>query len=344
MTNIMHLRAGMPAAMPTCRETRTSLPKGKENVMVKKVLAAVVAVVSLASCEKPTSAVPQRLPTQARVMPAIRPVAVMVETPDASVEVIDAGVDTLVLQHDTPQVDHLARARTLESEADYKGALSEARRALYSNADDEETLKKVATLARKTKKLNLAAEAFGRLARIQTEDATASIQQARTLYDMKDFAGAIMAGREGILRDSENAEAHHIVGLSQLAINELPGAIASFERVVDIDPEHGWALNNLGLAYLRANENEKAVDVLTDAARLLPHVAYVHNNLGVSLERLRRHDEAKTAYQHAMDLSPKYVKARINVARMAKAAAAETPVEPDDTMIDMPHPMPENLE
>ena len=84
--------------------------------------------------------------------------------------------------------------------------------------------------------------------------------------------------------------------------------------------------------------------VLETASVLLPYVAYVQNNYGVALERTGRHDEAKAAYQHAMDLSPKYVKARINVARMAKAAAPESHVEPDDTMSDMPHPMPENLE
>ncbi len=314
--------------------------------MVKKVLSAVMAVVALASCEKPTNPAGPRQAQSARLDAKVRPVEVV--APRVAVNVIDAGSsvdagsDALALAHDTPQVDHLARAAQLQNEADTRGALTEARRALFSTPNDVETLRRVATLARKAKRLDFAAEAWGRIARIESDDATAAIQQARVLYEMKDYAGAILAGRDAILRDSENAEAHHIVGLSQLAINELPGAIASFERVVDIDPEHGWALNNLGLAYLRANENEKAVDVLTDAARLLPAVAYVHNNFGVALERVGRHNEAKQAYQHAMDLSPKYVKARLNVARLARAATDDTAAQqPDDTMSDVPHPIPE---
>jgi predicted RNA polymerase sigma factor len=87
------------------------------------------------------------------------------------------------------------------------------------------------------------------------------------------------------------------------------------------------------------------VEVLERAAELLPHVAYVHNNLGVALERVGRGDEAKTAYQRAMDLSPKYVKARLNAARVAKVIVPETPVEePDAPTDDIPmdvHPSPE---
>ena len=66
----------------------------------------------------------------------------------------------------------------------------------------------------------------------------------------------------------------------------------------------------------------------------------MQNNLGVALERVGRGDEAKAAYQHAMDLSPKYVKARINAARVAKAPKADE-AQLDDTMSDVPHPMPE---
>jgi tetratricopeptide (TPR) repeat protein len=108
-------------------------------------------------------------------------------------------------------------------------------------------------------------------------------------------------------------------------------------------------MNNLGFAYLRANENAKAVEVLTPASEKLTTVAYVHNNLGVALERMGRKDEAKAAYLHAMDLSPKYVKARVNADRVARSEVpvfddatpepVATPAEPE-SLSDIPHPMP----
>ena len=61
---------------------------------------------------------------------------------------------------------------------------------------------------------------------------------------------------------------------------------------------------------------------------------------GVAYERVGRGEDAKHAYQVAMDLSPKYVKAKLNAARVAKS-----PVEPDgmndESMSDVPHPLPE---
>jgi hypothetical protein len=51
--------------------------------------------------------------------------------------------------------------------------------------------------------------------------------------------------------------------------------------------------------------------------------------------------QAKTAYQDAMDLSPKYVKARINAARVAQVKETEAEQQVEDVMSDVPHPMPE---
>lgn len=315
--------------------------------MSKKLLSACLAALSLAACEESVSSKPTSISKPAEVKVVQKPVISSIEEKDKkdaggfSMSMIDAGyVDPLVLSHDTPSVDHLGRAKQLQGEGDVKGALVEARRALFSTPTDEETLTIVAKLSRRTGQNELAAEAWGRIANIRTDDATPLIQQARAMIQMKDFAGAVIAGREAIARDAENAEAHQVTGIAQMSMNELAGAIASFKKAVEIEPGHGWAQNNLGFAYLRANENEKAVEVLEKAAELLPTVAYVHNNLGVALERTGRKDEAKAAYQQAMDLSPKYVKARINAARVAKVEDSAPEIDPG-TMSDIPHPMPE---
>ena len=307
----------------------------------KKFLAAAAAALSLASCtETPT---PPVIPS--KVMTATPSAPLALERRDAGApftvapKEVTAPVDVLVLAHDSKDVDHLGRAKTLVSEGDVKGGLAEARRALFTTPSDVETLTTVARLARRAGQPELSAEAWGRVAAQTPDDATPLIQQARVLLQLKDYSGAVIAGREAISRDPGNPEAFQVTGIGQLALNELKGAIASFEKTVELAPNHGWAHNNLGFAALRANENEMAVAALERAAELLPQVAYVHNNLGVALERVGRGDEAKAAYQQAMDLSPKYVKARINAARVARVGqptSEQIIEEPTDV-----HPMPE---
>lgn len=309
----------------------------------KKILAAAVAALSITACTESSTPPPK----QVAVIPSkVIQAPVITEVRDAGAPFTvapkeEVPVDPLVVAHDSRDVDHLGRAKTLVSEGDVKGGLLEARRALFTTPSDVETLSLVAKLSRRTGQHELAAEAWGRVAGLTPEDATPLIQQARAMIKLKDFSGAVIAGREAIARDSGNAEAFQVTGLAQLAMNELAGAIASFEKTIELAPNHGWAHNNLGFACLRANENEKAVAALEKAAELLPTVAYVHNNLGVALERVGRADEAKAAYQQAMDLSPKYVKARINADRVAKAPRE---VEPEETMSDVPHALPEQPE
>lgn len=293
--------------------------------MSKKLVAAALATLSLTACEpSPKPAAVAVISSKVVPLPVLPP---RVEGRDAGrpasvVPEEAAPVDGLVVAHQTPDVDHLGRSRLLALEGDVGGALLEARRALFTLPADVETLRLVGQLARKAGQPQLAAEAWGRVARLVPEDATPVVQQARALLQLKDLAGAVLAGREAVSRDPGLAEAHHVTGLAQLAMQELGGALASFQQAVALDGDHGWAHNNLGFAALRANQNELAVGALTRAAELLPHVAVVHNNLGVALERTGQPDGAKVAYQRAMDLSPRYVKARLNAERVAKAPTA----------------------
>lgn len=297
--------------------------------MQKQKIIVALAALSITACNdpprpKPVAVVP--------VKPA--PVARVVELRDAGAPVAPVTapppVDSLALSHESPGVDHLGRARALQAEGDVKGALIEARRALFTTPSDVETLTAVARLAKKTGEPAMSAEAWGRVSVLVADDATPLVSQSRALLSSGDAVGAVIAGRAAITRDAGNAEAFHAVGLAQLAQKDLAGAIASFEKAVALNPSHGYALNNLGLACLRANQNERAVEVLERAAEQLPMVAYVQNNLGIALERVGRTDEATAAYQQAMDLSPKYVKARVNAARVAKAVIDVDRVENEE--------------
>ena len=79
----------------------------------------------------------------------------------------------------------------------------------------------MARLARRAGQPELAAEAWGRVAALSPDDALPLISQARALIQMKDYAGAVMAGRGAITRDSGNVESFQVTGIAQLSMNEL---------------------------------------------------------------------------------------------------------------------------
>ncbi|HVE84424.1 MAG TPA: tetratricopeptide repeat protein, partial [Myxococcales bacterium] len=186
-----------------------------------------------------------------------------------------------------------------------------------------------AKLARQLGKTGIAEEALQRVADIRTDDAIPVIALARVVLSTGDAERAAKIGQQAISRDPENPEAYHVAGRALLASDQLQGAMVMFGKAIELKPDHGYAMNNLGFAYLRANMNEEAVDILTRASELLPSVAYVHNNLGVALERTGRQDEAMAEYMLSTTLSPKYVKALVNHARLERTASAS----PDDVGI-----------
>jgi tetratricopeptide (TPR) repeat protein len=251
-----------------------------------------------------------------------------IPTEEAAPPEENAGVLALPHEH-LSRVNHLARARTLRELGDLAGALTESRRALHDAPGDTGLLRTIARLGPLTGQTELAVLALEELGRVNSEEASPLVQQARMLVSLGRLAEALRVGEEALTRDPEDPEAYQVLGRAQLASGHLSEAILRFQQAVHLDPEHGHALNNLGLAWLHANENAKAAEVLARAAALLPHVAYVHNNLGVAYERLGRTEEAQAAYSAATRLSPRYVKAQVNSNRMNQVASLGAGGVPD---------------
>lgn len=315
--------------------------------MKKNIVSALVAALAFAACDeaaKPVTLRPQTR-TEAAIELAKKTIAKAGPTDAGQLTraepVPEVPIDALALEHDQPKVDHFARAEELKGTGDFPGALTEARRALFTDGTDEDVLKFIARIAPRTGNHAMAAEAFGRIAQMHSDDATPLISQTRELISAKDYRAAMITGREAVKLDAENVEAWHALGRAHLSFGDLQSAIVAFEKAVELDPKHGYALNNLGLAYLRANENAAAAQVLERAVEELPNIAYVHNNLGVAYERLAHVEEAKEAYNRATALSPKYVKAKVNSARVAKVVIEPDQAE-DEQLPEDVNPMPES--
>lgn len=307
------------ALVAACDDGRTSSrTPSAPRVHAASAVSAPVAAAGPAAPAPPSATVPGQVPS-----------------PDPTVA-LDGGAgteepfDVLALEHTHRDgVDHLRRARTLRDEGDLAGAMAEVRRAVADDPQDTQALLQLAKLAGVVGDTSMMAEAWGRVAEQDHEDAFPAIQHARALIALKQYDLAAMSGLDAIERNPSSAEAQHITGRAYLSGGDLTAAISYFERALELQPDHGYALNNLGFAYLRANRNEEAVEVLQQAADLLPTVAYVQNNLGVALERTGRVDEAKGAYALASSLSPRYIKAQVNSARLRKVASAAAVAMPE---------------
>lgn len=315
--------------------------------MKKPLITAAVWAAFAVGCERAPVTPPVATPVIPSLATQPKPIVIELSTSDAGAFTATAEepvggkeVDALALEHDSPGVDHEARAQQLKTDGDFVGALVESRRALFGHEHDTELLTLTADLAQRTRRFDLAATAHGRVCDDNFDDALPCLREARAWLKANDAEAALEAAQTAALRDDGNPEVHQAAGLAQLKLGNLPQAIASFEKVLELKPDHGYAMNNLGLAYLRSNQNEKAVKVLEGAAQLLPHLAYVHNNLGVALERTGQAEAARDAYFVATSLSPKYVKARVNAARVAKAAV-EIDEDGAESLSDLPHAMPE---
>lgn len=227
--------------------------------------------------------------------------------------------------HERP-VDHVGRARELARAADEAGAAVELRRALFDRPDDSEALRLYGRMARHGGDAAAAITSYQRLKSLDPTDALPCLRLARLRLERREMALARAEAEEAVRRDAGAAESHHVLGRVELEDGRLEPAIAAFEQAAALDPGHAWALNNLGYAYLLANRSEKAAEILEEAVRAESGEAVIWNNLGLAYERIGESGLARHAYAKALELRPKYVKARINAARSARVAEAPPPV------------------
>ncbi|PTL78716.1 tetratricopeptide repeat protein [Vitiosangium sp. GDMCC 1.1324] len=325
--------------------------------MRNTILSACFAALSLAACDAGQSRRPQgflpsepnRLENRALPLPsspepataaALLPVRTeaLPVTADRLPETIEdlspsefAGPLALAHEEHLYPVDHVARADALRAEGDLSGALTEARRAVHDAGDDfdaeEKALDTLIHLARLSGQKQLAARAYGELARIFPDGPEPLVQQARLLIELGDTEAALRSAEAAIELDPEYPETYQVLGRAHLAAGQLDEAIVRFKQAVHLDPYHGYALNNLGLAYLRSGQDALAAESLAQAAYLLPHVGFVHNNLGLAYERLGRYEEARMAFDTATRLSPRDSKARLNLERVNREARASVDLQ-----------------
>lgn len=259
-------------------------------------------------------------PARVEPKPVEAPVAMVAPTPPAP---RPAPVVT------TPAVDHLAEAERLRDDGradDAEVAFDAARTA---GTVDAAQLRRIARGSQ-----GLAGErALEDLAELEPGDPEPLRELARRRLDAGDPDGALVAADGALERDPRGWEAHQLKGRALMAKGRLSAAIRSFRTATRHDDAPSHAYNNLGYAQLLAGRPTEALEALDAAIARGPVTHYMLNNLGLAYEKLGRLEDAEVAFIGALELKSDYVKAAVNLKRVAEIyetiAAEESRAEPE---------------
>ena len=144
-------------------------------------------------------------------------------------------------------------------------------------------------------------------------EATLFHELAVAAADARLFDEALRAENAAIALDPNFPAAHNGIGLLMTGRNRHVEAAASFERAVAADPTNAEYWVNLGNARRAADNADAAAEAYRKAADLDPRSADAANGLGVLLVQQRRPGDAIPWFQRALEVSPDFVQARLNL-------------------------------
>ena len=206
----------------------------------------------------------------------------------------------------------------------------------------------VANLLLRLRRDEAAADAYGRVLRIQPDDPHARFQRAWCLLDVPgrrsegitefqsllrvspSAAGFYLMG-SGLQQESRHEEAvrafreaaklaspatadlHYNCGISLTALERLEEAVDAYGIATQLDPSYGEAWGNLGAALAQLGRWKNAAPCQERAMRLAPSL--IHGlNLGATLYELNRLDEAERVLRNVLVMDPRSVDARESLA------------------------------
>jgi Flp pilus assembly protein TadD len=153
--------------------------------------------------------------------------------------------------------------------------------------------------------------------RAHRDDAHAHFYLGVALAGLGERDLAIRNYEAAIARDESIAQAHaNLGGLLREAGADLRRAVRELCRAVALDPGDGVAQYNLGLALRDFGKAPNAVRALRNAARLLPDDPDPHNALGALLAASGDRAGALAAFEQAARLAPRDPYPQINLATL----------------------------
>lgn len=151
-------------------------------------------------------------------------------------------------------------------------------------------------------------------------DIDAVLGQAIARLQSGQLAMAESALQQILQRQSEHADANHLLGVIALQRGHYPQAIECIRRALQSQPKTGMFHSNLAHALRADGQLQAALTACERAIQLGPPLAETFFTYGSLLQQMGRAAAALTAYQRALAIRPDYVEAQYQCATLLLAA------------------------
>jgi tetratricopeptide (TPR) repeat protein len=133
---------------------------------------------------------------------------------------------------------------------------------------------------------------------------TGMIEKAFFLQRHNRHEEAIVLFQKIIEHEPTNSDAHHYLGVSYMALDNLNVAIPAMEKSIHLSPEFDDYYCNIGLAFWRIKKEKTAIDYFKHGMSINPNNKYIQLNLIQLLRDMGKLEEALFECQNIMERHP----------------------------------------
>lgn len=149
----------------------------------------------------------------------------------------------------------------------------------------------------------------------------ATIQEGIAHHRAGRWEQAEAVYREILLRQPDNADALHLLGLVAFRTSRHAEALDLLKRASDLKPNVAGFHSDLAMALAAMGRLEQSMRACQKAAQLQPNSPKILSNLGNALQLAGHVDEAMETYQHSLALDPSDLTTRNNLGEAFKRKA-----------------------
>lgn len=122
--------------------------------------------------------------------------------------------------------------------------------------------------------------------------------------------------RQILSKESNHAQATHMLGVVAYNVNRLEVAEQWMRRALSLDPQLGGCYGNLGLVLAAQGRDEEAISAYRKAIELLPNLPEAYNSLGNALQSQGEFQAAEECFRNALKIRPGIVQTHWNLAKL----------------------------